>query len=632
VPPIHDNLAALARRAREAGALTVCGTVYDFRNEQRNPSAPWPLGGTEEAYPWIDLLITDREEILRLTNAEGVSEAVSQVLDRGTGAVVVTQGTEPTIAAVNPDKETAFAPPARRSYPVSRAVSRDLSTGDNSRAAVGDTTGCGDNFVGGVLTALAMQLEDGRPPLDLHHALGWGTASGGFACFYPGGLYREEGPGEKRGRIEPYLRNYLAQLAEDGVGDAVPMELRPYLGGLVQFGAGNIGRSFIGQLFARAGYPVIFVDIDEEIIGELNRRHAYPVVLRRADEPPEQLSVEGVAAVHASDEETVKAVVAAAAVVATSVGARALKAVYPLLAGGVARRFAGRAPRAPRAPRPLDIIIAENIPDGNAVFRRALEPMLPESVKIGRDIGLVETSIGKMVPLITEADRRADPLRVFAEEYNTLIVDARAFSGAMPAVPDVRAVDNIRAYVDRKLYIHNLGHAAVAYWGNRLLPSATYIAECVEVPEVHSRAAAAMHSAAAALHEQYPEDLSADELADHVVDLLARFGNHALQDTVYRVGRDLTRKLAKDERLVGALRLCISHGIPAAPIADVIVAALGFNAHDENGEPAAGVVDVRTILARDGIEGVIREVCGLDGSRREDPAAAEAIRTAYRRA
>jgi len=28
----------------------------------------------------------------------------------------------------------------------------------------------------------------------------------------------------------------------------------------VQFGAGNIGRSFIGQLFSRAGYEVIFIE------------------------------------------------------------------------------------------------------------------------------------------------------------------------------------------------------------------------------------------------------------------------------------------------------------------------------------------------------------------------------------
>ena len=435
------------------------------------------------------------------------------------------------------------------------------------------------------------------------------------------------------------------EVGRDQSRAGVPADLAPYMGGLVQFGAGNIGRSFIGQLFARAGYPVIFIDIDQRIIEELNRRHAYPVVVRRAGRGSEEIPVKGVAAVHASNGEAVQRAVAAAAYVATSVGARALPAVYPALAGGIRRRFAAdrrdsapgaeaaddKAEKPDRAHTPLDIIIAENIPEGSRVFRKALEPLLPPEVDVGNRIGLVETSIGKMVPLITEADRREDPLRVFGEEYNTLIVDAAGFVGAKPAVSEIKAVDNIRAYVDRKLYIHNLGHAAVAYWGNRLRPSAHYIAECVEMPEVRSRAAAAMHSAAAALHENYPEDLPAAELAEHVRDLLSRFANEALQDTVYRVGRDLPRKLSRHERLVGALRLCTEHGIPAAPIADVVAAALSFSAADEKGEGDPGAAEVQAVLARSGIDGVIQDVCGLMESREEDRAAAQAIRAAYQR-
>ncbi len=232
VPPIHDELAALARRAHEAGALTICGTVYDFRNEQRNPGAAWPLGSSEAAYPWIDLLITDREEILRLTNAETVPAAVSAVLARGTGAVVVTQGTEPSIAAVGDNGRSTFAPLARRQYPISAAVTRDLAARAGADAAAnisaGDTTGCGDNFVGGVLASLALQLDASprkpstRPPLDLDEALAWATASGGFACFYPGGTYQEAAPGDKRLRIEPYVRAYRRQLAEERNGAEGP--------------------------------------------------------------------------------------------------------------------------------------------------------------------------------------------------------------------------------------------------------------------------------------------------------------------------------------------------------------------------------------------------------------------------
>ncbi|MFW5785816.1 MAG: carbohydrate kinase family protein [bacterium] len=225
VPRIHDALDNLTRRAREAGALTVCGTVYDFRNQQRDPSRPWPLGHDNGAYPWIDLLITDQEEILRLTGARHVDAAVDAVLDRGVEAVIVTRGAEPAVAAVR--RKGTFAPLPRREYPVSAAVARELAASPDRR---GDTTGCGDNFVGGVLGSLLLQIDADAPGatsgdtaatkstgaagLDLHQALLWGVASGGFTCFYAGGTYHESAAGEKRALVEPYVGAYAEQLAD----------------------------------------------------------------------------------------------------------------------------------------------------------------------------------------------------------------------------------------------------------------------------------------------------------------------------------------------------------------------------------------------------------------------------------
>ena len=39
------------------------------------------------------------------------------------------------------------------------------------------------------------------------------------------------------------------------------------------------------------------------------------------------------------------------------------------------------------------------------------------------------------------------------------------------------------------------------------------------------------------------------DLEDHIDDLIYRFRNKALQDTIFRVGQDLTRKLSYDDRL-----------------------------------------------------------------------------------
>ena len=188
-----------------------------------------------------------------------------------------------------------------------------------------------------------------------------------------------------------------------------------------------------------------------------------------------------------------------------------------------------------------------------------------------------------MVPIVPFEVSARDPLLVYAEPYNTLIVDANGFRGPIPDVPDLRAVDNIRAYVERKLFLHNLGHAAVAYVGFRSYPRIELIAEAIELAPVHSATRAAMTESVAALATAHPGTLDRASLEDHRDDLLARFANRALGDTVFRVGRDLPRKLGRDDRVVGAMRLAAEHELRFDAIAEVYRAALGFAAQNASG-------------------------------------------------
>ena len=43
------------------------------------------------------------------------------------------------------------------------------------------------------------------------------------------------------------------------------------------YGAGNIGRGFIGQTFSLAGYKVGFIDVNMTLIDRLNADGEYPV-------------------------------------------------------------------------------------------------------------------------------------------------------------------------------------------------------------------------------------------------------------------------------------------------------------------------------------------------------------------
>ena len=390
---------------------------------------------------------------------------------------------------------------------------------------------------------------------------------------------------------------------------------------LVQFGAGNIGRSFIAQLFSAAGYDVIFVDVMDELVNQLNAHGRYRVVIR--DTQAREIWVEHVRAIHGQDTRAVVEALAEADIAATSVGPNALSYLYPTIAQGLRQRFLRY------RIRPLDIILAENLRSAATIVRAGLRQQLPDDFPLDAMAGLVETSIGKMVPIMTDAQRREDPLAVYAEAYNQLILDGQAFRNPMPAVPGLVPKQHMAAYVDRKLFVHNLGHAAVAYLGYLADPQLTAIWQAVALPVVADGARAAMEESARALRAAYPQEFTAAALSAHIDDLLRRFANRALGDTIFRVGRDLLRKLSREDRLIGAMLFDQAQGGDYSATARVAAAALEFRALDERGKSSSP----DHIFAEDyyprGLDAVFTEVCGL---HRDDPAdwrIADAIRAAH---
>ncbi|GHU15686.1 mannitol-1-phosphate 5-dehydrogenase [Spirochaetia bacterium] len=346
---------------------------------------------------------------------------------------------------------------------------------------------------------------------------------------------------------------------------------------LVQFGAGNIGRSFIGALFSRALWDVVFVDVDPNLVSLINKESYYHVVIKRDGAADEVRRIGPVRAVNGRDIELVGDEIAGADLAATSVGKGALPSVLPVLARGLEKRFKKN------AERPLDIIIAENVRNAPELFRDVLMRELGPNYPFSRLVGLVETSIGKMVPLAPKEYLAKDPLGLFAEEYETLILDKRGFRLPIPEIPGLCPREPIEAFVDRKLFVHNLGHAAAAYLGYQGNPMERFIPSVLKRKEVEAGVRAAMLEAVQALALEYPQAYNMQELLDHVDDLILRFKNSSLGDTVHRVGRDLPRKLSREDRLIGAMLLCARRNLPFGNIAAVYKAALNFAATDEKG-------------------------------------------------
>lgn len=344
---------------------------------------------------------------------------------------------------------------------------------------------------------------------------------------------------------------------------------------IVIFGAGKIGRSFIGQLFGCSGYDVVFIDADPPLVNSLNYRGVYRVIIKGDNE--HEIIVPNVSAISASEKDQVTEAISNAAILAISVGKNALEKVIPAIASGLVLRYE----RNPEAT--LDIIIAENMRNAAEFLRESLSSLLPNGYPLQSLVGLIETSIGKMVPIMTQADIDKDPLMVFAEPYNTLILDGKGFKGPIPDVQGLAPKNNIKAWVDRKAFIHNLGHATTAYYGFFRHPDAVFIFEVLEDPEVFEFTKKSMLQSAEIILAAYPADFTKNDLEEHINDLLCRFSNRALRDTLFRVGNDLTRKLSADDRFMGAIHLAVNAGMAYDKILEAMAYGFFFMVKDEEG-------------------------------------------------
>ncbi len=365
----------------------------------------------------------------------------------------------------------------------------------------------------------------------------------------------------------------------------------------VIFGAGNVGRGFLGQLFSESGYEVVFVDIDKPLVAALNARRGYTIRLVQ-DEWTEEVTVSPVRARHAEQTEVIARALTEASIAATAVGVRALPHIAPLVAAGIARRATSD------VGAPLNIIVCENLKDAAVAFRRMVgEHLSPDChAYLRAHVGFVDTVIGRMVPPPSPETRARDPSLIIVEPYKELPVDRRGFVGPVPEIVGLEPCENFAAYTARKLYIHNCGHAMLGYLGH--LRGHTFGYEALDDPVIRPLYEAALAESKHGIVTAH--GVKAAWLEAHIADITRRFANRALGDTVFRLARDPRRKLGPEDRLVGAARLAERAGVRPESLSWGIAAGYCF---DDPDDPLA--MALQQCIAAEGFDAVLADVSGI---------------------
>ncbi|QQZ58615.1 mannitol-1-phosphate 5-dehydrogenase [Paenibacillus sonchi] len=360
----------------------------------------------------------------------------------------------------------------------------------------------------------------------------------------------------------------------------------------VHFGAGNIGRGFIGLLLSQAGYEVCFVDVNEAFVSQLQERKEYPVTL--ASEGQETVIVKNVTALSSvTHAEEVAASIAEADLVTTAVGVTILKHIAGVVAEGIRRRVAVSS-------APLHVIACENAIGGSAQLKELVYAKLDGESRSKADdsVAFPNAAVDRIVPL----QQHEDILKVVVEPFYEWVIDSSQMIPGYVPVAGVHYVDNLEPYIERKLFTVNTGHCSAAYLGylrgyetiQQAMADEALTAQVREVLEETGAVLIQKHGFNKAQHSKYIDKI------------LERFRNPALTDEVSRVGRSPLRKLSPNDRLVSPALQAYDRGLGYAALTRSMAGALLFDVQDD---PEA--LELQAAIAELGAEAAVTKYTGI---------------------
>lgn len=360
----------------------------------------------------------------------------------------------------------------------------------------------------------------------------------------------------------------------------------------IQFGAGNIGRGFIGYLLSKSGYHVVFADINKELMETINKDGGYDVEVVGQSLTRER--VDGVSGLSSVGNEILE-LMEEVELITTAVGPNVLKIIAPTIAQAIRARMESASKTY------LNIIPCENKLAAGDFLKEEVEKSLSEEeiAYMNEYVGFVNAAVDRIVPPF-QSDKITD---VRVEDFSEWIVDRNQFKGEIPKVEGMKLTDNLRAYTERKIFTLNTGHASTAFMGYR--KGYDTIDESIKDDEILDLVYNIMEETGNVLIKKYGFDRGEHEA--YIERILNRFRNPYLKDQLVRVAREPLRKLSYDDRFIRPLRYILEENLDYGYLIKGVAAGLKY---DYEGDAEA--LKMQEIIAGNDLGLAIERICGLD--------------------
>jgi mannitol-1-phosphate 5-dehydrogenase len=362
----------------------------------------------------------------------------------------------------------------------------------------------------------------------------------------------------------------------------------------IHFGAGNIGRGFIGGLLSGSGYRVVFADINPMLIEKLKKEQRYSIFV--VDETPYEQVIENVTGLLIDDDELLLEA-EKADLITTAVGPTALTHIAACVAKCITKR------QDSNIKKHLNIIACENIFGASGILKKAVLRHLDENAsKYAEEfIGFPDSVVDRIVPPGTTDEKHL--LSVKTEPFFEWIVDSTAIKGDIPHIDGMIKTEKLLSYVERKLLTLNTGHAITAYLGK--ISDCKSIRESISDNWIYSCVSGAMQESGSALIKKHGFDKAAHY--EYIEKILCRFKNPYLNDDVDRVGREPLRKLSLDDRLIKPVLLAVKHDVEPTNL--ILGAAAAFHFYTAS-DPQS--VEMQSMIAKMGLRKAISKISSLE--------------------
>lgn len=359
----------------------------------------------------------------------------------------------------------------------------------------------------------------------------------------------------------------------------------------IQFGAGNIGRGFIGALLAKSGYHVVFADVNEEIINRINDDKHYTIHIMDVECKDEK--IENISGVISTSDEILEEI-RTSDIITTAVGPVVLPRIASTIAKGIKLR------KATGVTSNLNIIACENAIKASSQLEEEVKKYLNEEeiAYLDKYVGFPNCSVDRIVPPV----KSENILDVVVENFYEWNVEEKAFKGEIPKIDGMNLADNLMAYIERKLFTLNTGHAITAYFG--YLKGYNTVDESIKDEVIHDLVKKAMIESGQGLIAKYNFDK--EEHFKYIDKIIERFKNPYLKDDVARVGREPLRKLNENDRLIKPLMTAKSFNLDIDNLLLGVGAALNYNNEEDSQS-----VELQNLISEKGVKESLAHVANL---------------------